>query len=210
MLVRERLTGLKPPSGAARVVELWRPVVEGKAGAELDKLGGVDPRPARLRPRRCTACSPRSTWPATRRPTRTRARNVRGREHAARATPTTPRARASSEESADAMEMEASEDSADELEEGAMEAADAPSAEFPDEADAGESEEAAENRPPHAGRRPARARLQGLHHQVRRDRQRRGPLRARGIAAAARLSRQAVAEPLQRRRAGSPTGCSGG
>ena len=39
MLVRERLTGLKPPSGAARVVELWRPFVEGKAAAELDGLG---------------------------------------------------------------------------------------------------------------------------------------------------------------------------
>jgi len=39
MLVRERLTGLKPPSGAARVVELWRPVVEGKAAAALDGLG---------------------------------------------------------------------------------------------------------------------------------------------------------------------------
>ncbi len=51
------------------------------------------------------------------------------------------------QDSKDAKEMEASEESADELEEGAMEAADAPSAEFPDEADAGESEEAAENRP---------------------------------------------------------------
>ena len=51
-----------------------------------------------------------------------------------------------------------------------------------------------------ADRRSARAGLQGLHHQVRRSRQRRGPVRAGGIAAAARLSRQAVAEPLQRRR----------
>ena len=44
--------------------------------------------------------------------------------------------------------METSDEFADELEEGAMEAADAPSAEFPDEADAGELEEASENRPP--------------------------------------------------------------
>ena len=47
----------------------------------------------------------------------------------------------------DAKEMETAADSADELEEGAMEDADAPSAEIPDGADAGESEEAAENRP---------------------------------------------------------------
>jgi len=52
------------------------------------------------------------------------------------------------QESGDQAEMESSDESADELEEGAMEAEDAPSAEFPDEAEAGESEEAAENRPP--------------------------------------------------------------
>ena len=53
----------------------------------------------------------------------------------------------------------------------------------------------------HRGAGQARARLQGLHDEVRRDRQRRGSLRPRGAAAAARLSRQAVAESLQRRRA---------
>ena len=45
------------------------------------------------------------------------------------------------------MEIESLQDSSDELEEGAMEAADAPSAEYPDESEAGESEEASENRP---------------------------------------------------------------
>ena len=39
MLARERMTGLEPPSGAARLIELWRPFVEEKAGAELDQLG---------------------------------------------------------------------------------------------------------------------------------------------------------------------------
>src|SRR5271157_5655957 len=41
MLARERLTGMKPPAGAERLVELWRPYVEAKAGAELDKLDGA-------------------------------------------------------------------------------------------------------------------------------------------------------------------------
>ncbi len=49
------------------------------------------------------------------------------------------------------MEIESLQDSADELEEGAMEAADAPSAEYPDESDAGESEEPSENRPVPSG-----------------------------------------------------------
>ena len=39
MLARERMTGLEPPRGAARLVELWRPFVEEKAGADLDQLG---------------------------------------------------------------------------------------------------------------------------------------------------------------------------
>ncbi|ACB96983.1 cobaltochelatase subunit CobT [Beijerinckia indica] len=39
LMVRERLTGLKPPKQAQTIVDLWRPFVEGKAGADLDKLG---------------------------------------------------------------------------------------------------------------------------------------------------------------------------
>src|SRR5258708_17456746 len=38
MLARERMTGLEPPRGAARLVELWRPFIEEKAGADLDRL----------------------------------------------------------------------------------------------------------------------------------------------------------------------------
>ena len=38
MLARERLTGLKPPAGAERLTELWRPFVEEKAGGDLDRL----------------------------------------------------------------------------------------------------------------------------------------------------------------------------
>ncbi len=38
MMVRERLTGLPPPPAAKRLVDLWRPWIEGRAGRELDKL----------------------------------------------------------------------------------------------------------------------------------------------------------------------------
>jgi cobaltochelatase CobT len=38
MLVRERLTGLKPPKAAEKVVALWRDFVEDKAGKDLDGL----------------------------------------------------------------------------------------------------------------------------------------------------------------------------
>jgi cobaltochelatase CobT len=38
MMVRERLTGLTPPAAARRIVDLWRPILEDKIGARLDRL----------------------------------------------------------------------------------------------------------------------------------------------------------------------------
>jgi cobaltochelatase CobT len=39
LMVRERLTGEKPPASLAAAVDLWRPAIEAKAGADLDRLG---------------------------------------------------------------------------------------------------------------------------------------------------------------------------
>ena len=41
LLVRESLTGEKPPASIANAVELWRPFIEGKAGGDLSKLAGA-------------------------------------------------------------------------------------------------------------------------------------------------------------------------
>jgi cobaltochelatase CobT len=41
LLVRERLTGMPPPEGAQRMVDLVRPLVDKKAGQLIDKLAGV-------------------------------------------------------------------------------------------------------------------------------------------------------------------------
>ena len=41
LLVRERLTGRKPPESAGRVVDLWRSWIEGKAGGDIDRLVGA-------------------------------------------------------------------------------------------------------------------------------------------------------------------------
>jgi cobaltochelatase CobT len=38
LLVRERLTGLAPPPAAKKLVDLWRPMIEDRAGADLDRL----------------------------------------------------------------------------------------------------------------------------------------------------------------------------
>jgi len=41
LMVREKLTGEKPPAALAAAVDLWRPFVEDKAGGDLDKLAGA-------------------------------------------------------------------------------------------------------------------------------------------------------------------------
>jgi cobaltochelatase CobT len=41
MLVRERLTGETPPAAARKLVELWRPLIEERAGRNLDRLERV-------------------------------------------------------------------------------------------------------------------------------------------------------------------------
>ncbi|MBI4367281.1 MAG: cobaltochelatase subunit CobT, partial [Deltaproteobacteria bacterium] len=38
LMVRERLTGLAPPQAAKRLVDLWRPLIEDRAGKKLDEL----------------------------------------------------------------------------------------------------------------------------------------------------------------------------
>ncbi|MGB7836370.1 MAG: cobaltochelatase subunit CobT [Xanthobacteraceae bacterium] len=38
LMVRERLTGVAPPPAAKRLVDLWRPFIEERAGRELDRL----------------------------------------------------------------------------------------------------------------------------------------------------------------------------
>jgi len=41
LMVREKLTGEKPPASLAAAVDLWRPIIEAKAGGDLEKLAGA-------------------------------------------------------------------------------------------------------------------------------------------------------------------------
>jgi cobaltochelatase CobT len=41
LIVRERLTGLAPPPHAAKIVDMWRDVIEERAACDLDRLGGA-------------------------------------------------------------------------------------------------------------------------------------------------------------------------
>ena len=99
------------------------------------------------------------------------------------------------------------------MDEGAMDAADAPSGELPEEAEDGDADEArrrqaARRRP---GQRAARPRLQGLHaaSSTRSS-------TAEDLCEPEELDRlrayldKQLHEPVERRRRGSPTGCSAG
>ena len=146
MLARERLTGLKPPSGAERLTDLWRPFIEEKAGAELDRLGGaiLDQRAyARLVQKLLTSLGMASEFGGRRgrEPRKTR-RTSRPKR------PTSAEGEGEEQQSQDSAQREAADDTSDDADDGAMDTVEAPSAELEDEGEAGDAAEAAENRPP--------------------------------------------------------------
>ena len=151
MMVRERLTGLEAAARRReRIVELWRAGDRGQGRRRTRQARKRDRGSARLR----QGGPPAARLARHGERLRGRGRGARGQPRsrtAARERPTTPRAKASSRNSKESMEIESLQDSSDELEEGAMEAADAPSAEYPEDSDAGESEEPSENRPVPSG-----------------------------------------------------------
>jgi cobaltochelatase CobT len=145
MMVRERLTGLAPPAAAKRIVDLWRPYIEEKAAGELNRLDAtiLDQRAfARSIHKLLESLDMASDSPAD-----SEEEDGESGEDAPADDSEGSDGEAQDEQSKDTMDMESSDDSADEIEEGAMEAADAPSGEFPDEAEAGEADEAAESKP---------------------------------------------------------------
>src|SRR5580700_5020127 len=146
MLARERLTGLAPPRGAARFVELWRPFIEEKAGADLDRLGEA------LLDQRAYARLVRKLLSSLGMVSDSEADNEESEEEADDKTPPEDADEAEGEgedqQAQDSMQREAADDTSDDAEEGAIDTVEAPSSELEDEGDTGEAEEATESRPP--------------------------------------------------------------
>jgi cobaltochelatase CobT len=145
MMVRERLTGLEPPAAAQRIVDLWRSHIEEKAGAELDRLDAsiLDQRAFAKSVHKLLA----SLDMASDSPSDADDEDGESGEDAPPDNADDAEGESQEEQSKDSMDMEASDDASDEIEEGAMEAADAPSGEMPDDAEAGDADEAAESKP---------------------------------------------------------------
>jgi cobaltochelatase CobT len=141
MMVRERLTGLAPPPAAKRLVDMWRPWIEDRAGRDLDRLGRV------LEDQRRFGDTIRDLLDSLDMgDDRTRDSEEGEDDRDEEANPDEAGEQGEAKESDDAqgMSLEEAEISADELPEGATEAVDAPTADMPDDAEMGEAETANE------------------------------------------------------------------
>jgi cobaltochelatase CobT len=141
MMVRERLTGLAPPPAAKRLVDLWRPWIEDRAGRNLDRLGRL------LDDQRRFGDAIRDLLDSLdmgEERTRDSEEGEDDRDQEANPDDAGEQGEAKESDDAQGMSLEEAEISADELPEGATEAVDAPSADMPDDAEMGEAETANE------------------------------------------------------------------
>jgi cobaltochelatase CobT len=150
MMVRERLTGEPPPTAARKLVELWRPLVESRAGRDLDRLERLLEDQRRFgdavhdlldsldmgddRSREDEEDSDDKEKDEGR-------KDEQGQD-----------GEAADSEDMQRMSLDEAEASSEELPDNAAEALDAPSTDMPDDSDIGDSESAAEPwRPRHHG-----------------------------------------------------------
>ena len=147
LMVRERLTGLAPPPAAEKLVGLWRDWIESKAGADLDLLSTriEDQRGfGKLVHKLLHDLDMGDEASLEREDSEDTDENDQSDNNEAE-----NEGESSEDQSGESSQLQESEESSDELEDGTMEADDAPSGEFPEEADSGEADEAAENwKPP--------------------------------------------------------------
>jgi cobaltochelatase CobT len=146
LMVRERLTGLKPPPAAAKIVDLWREFIEQRAGDELDSLlKNIDHQRDFARSVRDVLASLDMADEAALDPEDDESEDESDSEQEQQQ----GEGESEQDSQGDRAEIEVSDDASDEMEEGASEAADAPSGELPDEAEEANSEDASEAwRPP--------------------------------------------------------------
>jgi cobaltochelatase CobT len=147
LMVRERLTGLKAPPAAAKIVDLWRDHIEERAGKNLDGLADT------LENQRAFARSIRDLLVSLDMEDQSaldRDEDEENEDDDQQTENQEPSEGDSEEQSqGERAEVEVSDDADQDIDEGAQEAADAPSGELPDEADEVDSEEASDAwRPP--------------------------------------------------------------
>jgi cobaltochelatase CobT len=144
LMVRERLTGQRPP--ASKLVDLWRDFIEDRAGRDLDGLlKNIESQRDFARGIRELLSSLDMADESNLNPED----EENEEENESEQDQQQGEGQSEQEAQGDRAEVEVSEDSSDDLEEGASEDADGPSGDMPDEADEADSDEASESwRPP--------------------------------------------------------------
>ena len=153
MIVRERLTGAPPPAAARKIVDLWQPFIEQRAGRDLDRLGKlIDDQ------RRFGDVVHDLLDALDMGDDRSSAEDEEESESGSdeeRDEQQGKDGQSAESEDAERMTVEQAEASPDQLPETATETLDAPSAEMPDESETGDSETASEPwRPRHRQNEP--------------------------------------------------------
>ena len=140
MMVRERLTGQAPPPAARKLVDLWRPFIEDRAGRELDRLEKLVEQQRRFGDVVHDLLDSLEMGDERARDSEDESDESGENDQQSQG----EEGEAQESEDADGMSMEEMEVSAEDLPDGASEATDAPSADMPEDADMGDSEAANE------------------------------------------------------------------
>ncbi|MBA4223624.1 MAG: cobaltochelatase subunit CobT [Methylobacterium sp.] len=142
LMVRERLTGLKPPKAAEKLVDLWREQIEEKAGDDLDRLAkSIEDQRAFARTVRDLLVSLDMAEQSSQGDD---AEEDEDDQDQSSDDQQQEEGEAEQQSQGERSETETSEDAAEELQEGASEAADAPAGDWDEEDENSEAEEAGE------------------------------------------------------------------
>ncbi|WNJ91097.1 cobaltochelatase subunit CobT [Bosea sp. 685] len=150
LMVRERLTGLKPPKAAEKLVDLWREQIEAKAGADLDRLAkSVEDQRGFARTVRDMLASLDMAEQTSQGQDDEQDEDNQDQSSDDQQQQD---GEAEQESQGERSEVEVSDDATEELQEGASEATDAPAGDWEDEDENSESEEAGEAPRPREGK----------------------------------------------------------
>ena len=206
MMVRERLTGQAPPPAAKKLVDLWRPFIEDRAGRGLDQLERV------LEDQRKFGDAVHDLLESLDmgedRSSSEEEEDGEEGDQDRRKDETGEKGEAADSEDMEKMSMEDAEASADAVRDrrgGGRCARRRHGRRFRDGRVRDRRRAVAAAQPAERAARPG---LPAVHHALRRDHRRRGTVRAGGARPAARLSRQAAFAICRAWSRASPTGCS--
>ncbi|MBN9443975.1 cobaltochelatase subunit CobT [Bosea sp. (in: a-proteobacteria)] len=154
LMVRERLTGLKPPKAAEKIVDLWREQIEAKAGDDLDRLSKT------IEDQRGFARTVRDMLAALDMADQTAqgddADEDEDNQDQSSEDQQQQEGESDQESGSERSEVEVSEDATEELQDGASESTDAPAGDWEEEDENSESEEAGEAPRPREGKNDGR------------------------------------------------------